>query len=305
MIERFEGKDNRRTLVDALTEQQRIVAGDAAIAKSFADVGQLLEIEVGRDIITQHGEDRDLYLIVSGSFDIIVNGRSVARRATGNHVGEMVAVQPTQRRSATVKALEKSVVLKISPDDFTKIGDRFPIIWRLIAKELARRLEERNSLVSPPRDKTRLFVISSKEALPIARAIQNALSHDFLVTVWTDGVFKASQYAIESLELVLDDSDFAVAVAQPDDMVIRPTRGETGMTPRDNVIFELGLFVGRLGRKRTFLVEPAGEEIKLPSDLAGVIALPYRFVSIKELPSSLGPVCNCIRDVIKEVGPNN
>ena len=49
---------------------------------------------------------------------------------------------------------------------------------------------------------------------------------------------------MESLERELDQSDFAIAIAQPDDLT--ESRGEAKPTPRDNVIFELGFFMGRL-----------------------------------------------------------
>lgn len=146
--------------------------------------------------------------------------------------------------------------------------------------------------------------MSSVEALPIAQVIQNHFAHDsFIVTVWTNGVFRVSNYNIESLEKVLDDSDFAVAIAQPDDLTT--VRGKEKHTPRDNVVFELGMFIGRLGRRRTFLLEPRGEEVKLPTDLAGIQTLGYRYGHKNDLPSLLAPTCNEIRNAIQELGPRN
>ena len=139
------------------------------------------------------------------------------------------------------------------------------------------------------REKIRVFIISSTEALHIAREIQSQFEHDkFFVDLWTDGVFRASNYAIESLEQAVGDSDFAIAIAQPDDLT--SSRGQIGLSPRDNVIFELGFFIGRLGRKRTFLLEPRGEEVKLPTDLAGLTMIGYRYGDSKSLPSLLGPL---------------
>jgi predicted nucleotide-binding protein len=156
--------------------------------------------------------------------------------------------------------------------------------------------------VTATHDKINVFIISSVEALEIARTIQNALAHDFTIVLWTDGVFRASWYPIESLERQLDQSDFAIAVVQPDDMT--SIRGTEVATPRDNVIFELGMFIGRLGRQRSFLIEPRGTEVKLPSDLAGITTVPYKY-DPSNLAASMGPACNRVREILKDLGPNN
>jgi predicted nucleotide-binding protein len=302
VIERFEGEHGHETLTDAL-RGQKLVCGNAELAEEIASTGALREIEPGTAIIEQGGEDNDVYLIVAGVFDIVVNGRVVSRRFANDHVGEMAAIQPSQRRSATVVAGETSVVCKLTEPQLSDIGRRYPEIWRQIAKELARRLEQRNELVTTTHEKIRVFIISSAEALEIARTVQNAFEHDpFTVTVWTDGVFRASWYPIESLERQVDQSDFAIAIGQPDDTT--KTRGTEAATPRDNVIFELGLFIGRIGRRRSFLLEPRGEEVKLPTDLAGITTVPYRY-DPRDLVTSMAPACNRIRAIIRELGPNN
>jgi CRP/FNR family transcriptional regulator, cyclic AMP receptor protein len=299
---RFEGENGRRTLAEVLRDQ-KIIAGIDSLASKIADTAELIEVQLGTAIIEQGGDDNDVYLIVTGAFDVLVKGRRVARRLANDHVGEMAAIQPTQRRSATVLATEISVVCKLTEPQLTALAHEYPDIWRYFAKELARRLEQRNALVTTTRDRIRVFVISSAEALPIARAIENAFDHDpFTVKIWTDGVFRASWYPVESLERELDHSDFAIAIAQPDDLT--QSRGNTVPSPRDNVIFELGLFIGRIGRKRSFLVEPRGEEIKLPSDLTGITAIIYKY-DPGDLGASMGPVCNRIRDIIADLGPNN
>lgn len=301
MIERFEGGSGRQNLIEALCNQ-KIVAGNLALAEEIANLGSLMEVSDGLTIIEQGAEDNDVYLIIAGAFDILVNGRKVARRFADDHIGEMAAIQPTQRRSATNIATEKSVLCKLTEPQLSEIGRKYPDIWRLIAKELARRLEQRNAHVTATHDKIRIFIISSAEALEIARTIQNAFEYDFIVVVWTDGVFLASWYPIESLERQLDQSDFAIAVAQPDDITL--SRGGSSFSARDNVIFELGLFIGRIGRQRSFLVEPRGEEVKLPSDLSGITALPYKY-DPKNLAATMGPACNRIRAIIRDLGPNN
>jgi predicted nucleotide-binding protein len=301
MKDRFAGSAGRRILLETLKEQ-KLIAGNTELADQVASIGELVDVEAGATIIEQGNDDNDVYLIVAGSFDIVVNNRLVAKRFCNDHVGEMVAIQPTQRRSATVVARENAVVVKLPEPQFADLINKYPQIVRYIAKELARRLEQRNALVTAVSEKIRVFIISSAEALEIARTIQNAFDHDpFNVAVWTDGVFRASHYSIESLERALDQSDVAIAVAQPDD--ITESRGQRLATPRDNVIFELGFFMGRLGRHRALLVEPRGEEIKLPTDLAGINTITYRY-DAADLTRSLATACNRLRDIIRDLGPN-
>ena len=274
MLNRFVGEKGRPVLLETLKNQVTL-NGNGAAAEFIASNAELLAVESGQSIITQDGDDNDIYFIVAGSFTIIVNGRPVAVRHANDHVGEMAATQPTQRRSATVTATEISVVCKLSQGQLVELAKIEPLIWKGIAKQLARRLDQRNALVTSKREKIRVFVISSAEALDIARTIQNAFEREFLVTVWADGVFRASWYPVESLEAQIDQSDFAIAIVQPDDFTIK--RGVEVATARDNVIFELGLFIGRLGRKRSFLIEPRGEEVELPSDLKGITTLSYKY----------------------------
>lgn len=302
MKERFAGETGHRILLETLKDQ-KVVAGNAELAEKIAAIGQLLDVKTGESIIEQGNEDNDTYLILAGSFDIVVNGRAINKRIPNDHVGEMAAIQPTQRRSATVVARESSVVMKLSEPQLATLGDQYPHIWRCIAKELARRLDQRNMLITAVSPKTRVFIISSAEAIEIARTIQNAFENDpFTVVVWTDGVFRASHYAIESLERILDQTDVSIAIGEPDD--ITESRGDRRASPRDNVIFELGFFMGRLGRHRALLVEPRGEEVRLPSDLAGITTITYRYGDGKDLTRALAPACNRLREIICELGPN-
>lgn len=301
MKERFEGEAGRRRLIEVL-KSQKMVAGNAALAEGLADLVTVMEVKVGETIIYQGAFDTDLFFILTGSFNIVVNGRVVAKREVNDHVGEMSAIEPSQARTATVVAAEDSVVCKLSEPQLASLGQHYTDIWRYFARELVRRLAQRNAFVAPQRESIRVFIISSTEALHIAREIQSHFEHDdFLVEIWIDGVFRASNYPIESLEKAVANADFAIAIAQPDDRTT--TRGEVKAVPRDNVNFELGVFIGRLGRERTFLLEPRGEEVKLPTDLSGLITVNYRYGEPNVLFSLLGPACNRIRRIINELGP--
>lgn len=281
---------------------QKLVNGVDELAKVLLDKLQLLEIASGKVLIEQGDESTEIYFIIAGQFSILVNGKHIANRFAGEHVGEMAAIRPNQRRSATVVAQEKSVVGRMSDSDLIELANEFPSIWRAIAAELAKRLEQRNRLVTARRDKIRALIISSSEALPVARAVQNAFKKDpFITIVWDQGVFKVSNYTLEDLEHQLDRMDFAIAIAHGDDLT--EFRGKKWPTPRDNVVFELGLFMGRLGRNRAILMEPLGEEVKLPSDYAGVKTIRYKFEKGEDMTALLGPACNEVRDHILELGP--
>jgi predicted nucleotide-binding protein len=117
--------------------------------------------------------------------------------------------------------------------------------------------------------------------------------------VWTDGVFQASRSSIYALEQAAQSADFAVLVLSPDDTVV--SRGSERTAPRDNVVFELGLFIGALGHERTFIVRPRGVELKVPTDLLGVTPLDYQPGCADDLPSLLGPTCNALRQVISHL----
>ena len=119
--------------------------------------------------------------------------------------------------------------------------------------------------------KPRVFIGSSMEGLPVAKAVEVDLNDETEPVLWKR-VFDPSKTTIENLEQNLDTVEFAVLVVTPDDR--RMKREKTTDVPRDNVVFELGLYMGRLGRDRTFLVKvEGGSDPQLPTDLLGVTVI--------------------------------
>jgi predicted nucleotide-binding protein len=100
--------------------------------------------------------------------------------------------------------------------------------------------------------KPALFVGSSSESLDVAYAVQKNLEDVAEVVVWTQGIFELTKSYLESLLEALEDTEFGLFIFGPDD-VIR-IRGTEMPAARDNVVFELGLFIGRLGRNRSFIL---------------------------------------------------
>jgi hypothetical protein len=143
--------------------------------------------------------------------------------------------------------------------------------------------------------KPRLFVGSSVESLGIAYGIQENLDYDAECTVWTQGIFRPTQQTLEALVRTLGVVDFAAFAFTPEDLTA--IRGQLHAVVRDNVIFELGLFMGRLGPERCFIVAPRSTpQLHLPSDLLGLALLTYddRRSDGNEL-AALAAACNAIR----------
>jgi predicted nucleotide-binding protein len=84
------------------------------------------------------------------------------------------------------------------------------------------------------------FIGSSSEGLRIAQHIKALLINDAEVTIWHEGVFGLNQGTFEGLLDALESFDFAILVLTPDDLI--ESRKRSSQSPRDNVLFECGLF---------------------------------------------------------------
>lgn len=302
MIHRFEGPNGRRLLLEALLAQ-KVVRGNQDLAKEIAEKATLRALSAAETLIVQEAADNDIYLVLHGTFAISVNGRKIGDRTVNDTLGEMAAMDPALPRSASVIAETDAVVACLSEADFNDMASRHNELYRHVAQVLAQRLRERNKLVKPVHEKIRIFLISSVESLPIARAIHSALAYDpFDVIPWNEGVFRATQYTLKTLEDEVEKADFAVAIAHADDVI--HYKENDWPTPRDNVIFELGLFMGRLGSSRAILFEPRNNKVRLPSDVAGVTTITYRYTKgDPDFAAHMAPACNQLRDYISLLGP--
>lgn len=143
-----------------------------------------------------------------------------------------------------------------------------------------------------------LFIGSSVEGLPVAYAIQENLEFDCEPTVWPQGVFQPTSAALADLYARSRQAEFAAFVFTPDDVV--QLRGQTLPAVRDNVVFELGLFIGALGPRRCFFIMPHDADLRLPTDLVGLE--PLRYVADRQdgnLRAALGPACNRLREALR------
>lgn len=315
-LQRFSGPDGQRRLTEAFAAQA-IVNGNQSLATALSQAAFVEVHAEGKAIISQGGTDTDFYLILVGSVDVERNGRAKRVRHAGAHFGEMSLIDVHAKRSATIRAREETVVARIPEAAFTEIAADHAKLWRCLAVEIAERLRQQLADAPSKNDKPVVFIGSSYEARDIANAIQSGISSDdVVVNTWIKGVFEASATNIESLEESVRNSDIAVLVMAPDDTL--RSRGRIEYAPRDNVVFELGLFMGALGRTRVFMVRPTSWPTKLPglrgwlnffgrkpmrvpTDLLGVTPLTYD-PGVIDLGARLHPVCKALALSIEKLG---
>jgi hypothetical protein len=125
-------------------------------------------------------------------------------------------------------------------------------------------------------EKPRIFLGSSGKQQKLLQALTRGLEDVACVEPWTTS-FNPGTGTLERLLELTHEVDFATFVFAPDDWTTDapaslPT--ESGQaSPRDNVVFEAGLFGGTLGMRRTFILQARGT--KLPSDLLGLTCIRY------------------------------
>jgi predicted nucleotide-binding protein len=297
---RFSGADGHRHLVNAI-QRQHLVRGDAELAHRLAAIATVEPFAKGASLTVQGNDGNDLYLLLTGRVAVVIKGQEMAQRSAGTHVGEMSLIDRTERRSASCIALEDTVAARIAEPAFTELAGRFPVLWRNIALVLGDRLRQRTAFIRMKNETPVIFIGSSRESLEIAYGIQAGLSATTAVVhVWPHGIFRPSNFPIEDLERELELADLAVLVFGPDDKVL--SRRVFGSAPRDNLVFEAGLFMGALRRQRTLIIKSRRIKLKVPSDLFGLTPIEFDRGSSPDLGSCLEPVCAAIAECVARHG---
>lgn len=124
----------------------------------------------------------------------------------------------------------------------------------------------------------------------MADAVNLNLDHKAEVTIWRNGTFDLSSNTIDALTNKAKSVDFSLFIFSPDDIAI--IRNQQKSIVRDNVLFELGLFIGALGKERCFILKPRGIDLHFPTDLLGVTPADYEpNRSDGDLASSVNHAC--------------
>jgi hypothetical protein len=142
--------------------------------------------------------------------------------------------------------------------------------------------------------KPRIFLGSSGQQAELLDALTTGLDHVADVEPWTT-TFNPGTSTLDRLVELTGEVDFAAFIFAQDDWT---THGEApGMaSPRDNVVFEAGLFGGKIGMRRTFILHADGA--KLPSDLLGLTCVRYTATT----PDAVEEIAGKIRNAIEAEG---
>ena len=126
-------------------------------------------------------------------------------------------------------------------------------------------------------------------------------------------MFEPGAHTLDSLIGKLQVNDFAIVVMTSDDLTIAASDleqltienikniGES--SPRDNVVFELGLSIAILGKDRAFLIRDRNPKLKVPTDLSGYTPLDFDGSLVDNPRLAVGPACNTIKGRVKKLGP--
>ncbi len=133
--------------------------------------------------------------------------------------------------------------------------------------------------------KPRVFLGSSGKQEKLLRVLTSGLEEVAHVEPWTTS-FNPGTTTLERLIELTRQVDFAAFIFARDDWTTHspPASDATASgqaSPRDNVVFEAGLFGGVLGMRRTFILHANGA--KLPSDLLGLTCVRYADATAAEM----------------------
>src|ERR671918_187446 len=120
--------------------------------------------------------------------------------------------------------------------------------------------------------KPRIFLGSSGRQAKLLQAIERGLGDVADVESWTT-TFNPGRSTLDRLVELSQEVDFAAFVFAQDDWTTTDASPSREASPRDNVVFEAGLFGGALGIRRTFILHANGA--KLPTDLLGLTSIRY------------------------------
>jgi len=139
--------------------------------------------------------------------------------------------------------------------------------------------------------KPTLFIGSSGNGLHIAALVKKHLSDFADCYIWNEDVFDYGKATFETLMEFLSFFEYGVMIGTADDYM--ESKGVEYVGTRDNVLFELGLFYGRLGREKVFFIKETGA--KTPTDLLGITLPDFSSMDAPDIEEQIKQRCERIK----------
>lgn len=163
LIEASAAEDERDTQMARLAEivLKTDVLQQVSLFKQLAprnilrliNASAVLDCSAGSNLVHQGDLEMSLYIILDGSFEVLIDGQIIATLHRGNHFGEM-ALLTSHPRTASVRAVASGRVLRIAAEEFTRFVQEHPQdgvqMLTSLARELSERLRQTNQLHLPP-----------------------------------------------------------------------------------------------------------------------------------------------------------
>ncbi|MDQ1086770.1 TIR domain-containing protein [Siphonobacter sp. SORGH_AS_1065] len=134
-----------------------------------------------------------------------------------------------------------------------------------------------------------IFIASSTKGISVAEAVKSNFDKIADVDIWTENLFGLNKSTLDNLINRASFYDFAIFILTPDDKAT--IKDKEQLIPRDNVLFEFGLFLGSIGPSRAFCI--AEESVYILSDFIGITRATYR--DRANLVAAVGNACSEIK----------
>lgn len=233
---------------------QELVQQNRALAGWLTEAAKLETYETGQQVFIEGQPGRNkLYFVLCGSFDLLIKGSPIRILRSGQAVGEFPILNPSLPHTVTIRAREPSGMATVREAEFLLVANRYPDLWRNMAKMLVARLHSTYERVPVPKDPC-VFIGHGHDVLwtLVRQFLENKCG---LEVISFESEPHAGESIVPVLESMLAKATFAVLVLTGEDKTIRGSK-----RARQNVVHEAGLFQGVLGFPRAILLVQKGLE---------------------------------------------
>ena len=163
----YDGETGRERVI-AILRENPVVDGQGEVAATLYDRGAFQGFSKGEDLILQGANDDDVYFLLFGEVDILIDKKWRAKRVAPNQVGEMAALDAGMPRSATVRAKTDAVYAwKVPAQNFNELFVADGKAALRIRRELSSRHREQLAW-KPARDGLKSFALWTVISLLVA-----------------------------------------------------------------------------------------------------------------------------------------